>query len=155
MWVLINAYYNEAYGEKDEWKRVLHFGRDFGKVFGELDKIDVEVLVNPECVGGGMLTEPPNRYVKKASEVLRRKLGIADNCEKCRTSKKRRCRDIQPENYDFQNFEALMRILYQIRCNLFHGEKLDRDVNQQRRNHELVIRGDTILRRVLEEVARK
>ena len=154
MWVLINAYYNEVYKEGEEWKRVLHFGRDFGNIFGNLDRTNLGVFVVPECIGKGELAEPPNQYVKKASEVLKRKLGIIYNCEKCRGDKKQHCQNIPLDNHNFQDFEALMRILYQIRCNLFHGAKLAQNEYQKRRNQELVTQGNIVLKNILKEVAK-
>jgi len=154
MWVLLNAYYNEAYNERDEWARVLHFGRDFNNVFSNLDGMNLSVFVVPECIGEGELAEKPNPYVKKASEVLKSKLGVSYNCEKCRGDKKQNCQNIRPGDYNFQDFEALMRILYQIRCNLFHGAKLDQNEYQSARNQKLVTQGNIVLRTILEEVAK-
>ncbi|MCK5291415.1 MAG: hypothetical protein KAR39_05325 [Thermoplasmata archaeon] len=148
-------YYNESYRENHdpEIDKVLQFGRDHGNVFGRLDRTDLKAFIVPECVGEGGLTEPPNKYVKKASEVLRGELGIAYDCEKCRSDKKERCKGIQPANHDFQDFESLIRILYQIRCNLFHGEKLDPNEWQKKRNQKLVRKGNIALKIILEEVA--
>lgn len=57
-------------------------------------------------------------------------------------------------NYNFQDFEALMRILYQIRSNLFHGDKLAQNGYQNQRNQELVTQGNIVLRTILKEVAK-
>lgn len=154
MWVLINAYYNEVYNEEYEWERVLHFGRDFGNILGNLNWDDLRVFVVPECIGKGELDKPPNPYVKKASEVLKGKLGITYNCEECREDKKQNCQNIPLGNYNFQDFEALMRILYQIRSNLFHGDKLAQNGYQNQRNQELVTQGNIVLRTILKEVAK-
>lgn len=154
MWVLLNAYYNEVYNEEHEWERVLHFGRDFNTIFSNLGRTILSVFVVPACIGEGELAEKPNPYVKKASEVLKSKLGVIYNCEECRRDKKLNCQDIRPGDYNFQDFEALMRILYQIRCNLFHGAKLDQNEHQNLRNQNLVTQGNIVLRTILEEVAK-
>lgn len=155
MWVLLNAYYNEKYTEREELKRVLHFGRDFEFIFVSLDGEILKGFIVPECIGNGKLTEPPDEYVKNASEFLKNILRVTYNCERCRDNKKIRCnQNVIAANYGFQNFEALIRILYQIRCNLFHGDKLDDEECQQLRNDEIITKGNNILRTVLEEIAR-
>lgn len=55
-------------------------------------------------------------------------------------------------NHRFQDFEALIRVLYQIRCNLFHGDKLDGNELQRSRNRELITNGNIILQKILEEI---
>jgi len=46
--------------------------------------------------------------------------------------------------------EALMRILYQIRCNLFHGDKIEyKNGEQADRNKFLVNIGNKMLEKVL------
>ncbi len=47
-----------------------------------------------------------------------------------------------------------MRILYQIRCNLFHGAKLAQNGYQKRRNQELVTQGTIALKNILKGVAK-
>jgi len=152
MWVLLNAYYNENYTEAEERDRVLHFGKDFDYIFNILDTQVLRFFIAPECVGEGKHSAPPNEYIKKASEVLKNRSGISYNCENCRSDKKRSCQNIMIADYRFQDFEALIRILYQIRCNLFHGDKLDGNELQRSRNRELITNGNIILQKILEEI---
>ena len=51
--------------------------------------------------------------------------------------------------YNFGSMEALIRILYQVRCNLFHGDKTEREEFQMGRNQLLVKIGDHITAAIL------
>ena len=59
-WALLNLYYNETSGERQEVDRVLEFGRKHEGLFNQLKNEAVE-LVSMECVGRGPGTEPPDR----------------------------------------------------------------------------------------------
>jgi hypothetical protein len=159
MWVIINACYNEWYTvgdeRRNEWRRVLHFGRDFNGAFRNLPIEHIKKFVIPECIGEGKLSEPPSKYVREASQTLKEKLGLRYECELCRPEKKSRCANDNIISYPFVEFEALMKILYQVRCNLFHGDKLESDEYQEERNKDLIKSGNIVLRDILNEVCRR
>jgi hypothetical protein len=143
-WTLLNLYYNEVSGEKHEVDRVLEFGRKHESLFNKLKNEAVE-LVGMECVGRGPSTEPPDSCVKTATLQLREKLGINANvCDTCRSDKRQKCQNVKTVEYEFGCMEALIRILYQVRCNLFHGDKTEREQFQMGRNQLLVQIGDRI-----------
>ena len=109
-------------------------------------------IVGTECVGKGKLTAPPDAFVKEATLHLRNTLTIDSDkiCNKCRTAKKTACQQIALKNYPFSDMEALIRILYQIRCNLYHGDKTEvRDEFQMARDRELARIGSYIIERLL------
>lgn len=108
-------------------------------------------MVKTECVGKGSLTETPSSWVKTATLQLRRKLGInvESVCTTCRKEKRQECCEVKTEKSEFGSMEALMGILYQIRCNLFHGDKTEREEFQMERNKSLVRIGNRILTIIL------
>jgi len=153
-WTLLNLYYDALSKEEKETKRILEFGRKNENLFSSV-KIDAEELVMTECVGRGKGPVPPNSWVKTATLQLREALDIdgLHVCAKCRVVKKNECKSIKLEQYNFGNMEALMRILYQVRCNLFHGKKTEHtDGDQVARNRFLVNIGNGVLGEVLHSI---
>jgi hypothetical protein len=150
-WTLLNLFYNELSQERSEMQRVLEFGRKYENLF-DLVKNAASDLMREECVGDGKNDQAPSSPIKIASLKLRTTLGIKqyDVCVKCRSSKRRACLTIRTKPYGYGNFEALMTILYQIRCNLFHGDKTEyRNGFQAQRNILLVSIGNRILEQTL------
>ena len=154
-WTLLNLFYNEISNEQYEVDRVLEFGRNYGNLLDDHMLRYAAHLVQDECVGKGKGEAPPNSWVKTASMQLREYLNLDKNaiCSQCRKNKRTKCQQIQLENYDFGIFEALMRIIYQVRCNLFHGDKSEYKGYQGRRNEKLVTASNMILERVLEKIS--
>jgi len=156
-WTLLNLYYNAFSQSDEEMKKVLEFGREYDNAFNSV-KEEVANLVRTECVGDGKYEAPPNSWVKTASLLLRKRLGINQQsiCSVCREHKRRMCDNVNLESYNFGNMEALMRILYQIRCNLFHGDKTEyRDGEEAERNKMLVSLGNQVLEIVLKSIMQK
>ena len=154
-WTLLNLFYNELSNEPREVNRVLVFGRKNEELLDDWILKHTARLVQHECVGDGIGEAPPSSWVKTASMRLREYLNLDKEaiCTKCRRGKRTKCQGIQLENYRFGPFEALMRIVYQIRCNLFHGNKSEYQNNQGRRNRDLVIASNAILEAVLEKIS--
>lgn len=153
-WTLLNLYYNELSKEKAEVKRVLKFGREYERLFDGV-KTETRDLIKTECVGEGEGPVPPNRWVKTASSQLRKSLKVDESsiCAECRTSKRKKCKTIKLKTHNFKRMEALMRILYQVRCNLFHGDKTEHtDGEQARRNRLLVKVGNNVLEKILRSI---
>ncbi len=157
-WALLNSYYN-TYSDTyfpnlgGDRKRVLNFGRKFSFIFAKIEENKIKVLIEPECVGKGKNGSKPDKYVKEATNQLRVKLSLSDGCANCSPEKKIRCDNLPDVTYSFDPFEALMRIIYQIRCNLFHGDKLVFEGNQYERNLKLIKTSNLILVRVLDEIS--
>ena len=160
-WTLLNQCYNEISDELSETGRVLEFGRKNEKLINQPRSSTRAILasairlVQDECVGDGRGESPPNSWVKTASMQLREKMNIdiATICKRCRRNKYLECQNIQLENYKFSPFEALSRIVYQVRCNLFHGDKSEYKGEQGRRNKDLVVASNIILDNVLKEIS--
>lgn len=97
---------------------------------------------------------PPDSWVKTATIFLRKKLfNIPYECDDiCRENKQCFCTQITEENYQFTELEALLRIIYQIRCNLFHGDKLEYSGFQEIRNRELVNLSNQIIKIILNRI---
>jgi len=149
-WILLNLYYNEISRKRKEIYRVLDFGRRHENLFDRV-KDDAVELAKIECVGEGLGVSPPNRWVKTATLQLRKKLrmDIKSACVACRSEKRQRCLGVKAEKYEFGRMEALMRILYQIRCNLFHGGKTEHEEFHLERNKILIRTGNHILENIL------
>lgn len=128
---------------------------DFGKKNESLWSQDIEdytkTLVSRECVGKGKNDALPDEFVRTATLHLRRELNIiVDVCSNCR--KINTCDRREISNANFHKLDATMRILYQIRCNLFHGDKPELDGYQGDRNKELVGIGDKILTNIFQSL---
>lgn len=153
-WTLFNLFYNELSKEEEEVFRVLDFGRKHEKLFPRI-KENMIALIRTECVGEGREDSPPNEWVKTASLKLRRVLHVNPRsiCTKCRNKKRQECQQVKIRPYKFGEMEAAMRILYQIRCNLFHGDKTEHTNGEQaKRNWFLVEASDKIIERILHSI---
>lgn len=124
-------------------------------------------LISLECVGGDKVPPfpilAPQSEVKSATLYLREKLGLhpAPNplrCSfhACRAEKKQVCDPVacnraKIDEWRGREMAALFRIVYQVRCNLVHGEKqLSREGFQASRDRKLVQVPDEIMDQVLE-----
>jgi len=155
LWTLLNLYYNQSSQKDHELDRVLDFGRQNEKLFPFLKELTARMIVT-ECVGNGKEIQPPNSFVKTATLHLRGVLGIDTKpiCENCRQAKRQHCEKIACETYVYGNMEAVARILYQIRCNLFHGDKTEYlDGFQAQRNRFLVKIGSEIVKQILSSIS--
>ena len=154
-WTLLNLYYNAKYSDlREEYKKILKFGVCFKFLFNKLkDKEEnIKILIKDECIGNGRSTSVPSDHVKTATIQLREKLGIANGCENCREIKRRECQKIALTDHIYEPFEAILRVIYQIRCNLFHGNKLVLEGDQFERDRKLINAGNSILEIVLEQL---
>jgi hypothetical protein len=164
-WMAFNSAYNELAKGGDKQK-VLKMGDLLQDKWNEIAAMAGE-LVSLECVGGekipGMGMLAPQAEVKSATLYLREILGLAVypdpvSCHflVCRTEKREVCDQIACTAADINSwkgkeFRALLRIIYQVRCNLVHGEKrLSGENFQANRDRELVRLSDEILGRILE-----
>lgn len=112
-------------------------------------------LVELECVGSDPLPHEgllqPTKEIKSATLYLRDYFGIPINltsCDHhyCRPEKKNICNPIiisgnELNQWQNKEFKALLMIVYQIRCNIIHGDKRFlphyREYNQYRRDVNL------------------
>lgn len=154
-WTLFNLFYNEFSEESEEVFGVLDFGKKHESLFPNIEETAFS-LVQTECVGEGRGDNPPNEWVKTASLQLRQALHMDTKriCASCRSRKRQECQKVQTKSYKFGKLEATLRILYQIRCNLFHGDKTEHTNGEQaERNWFLVRVADEILKSILWSVA--
>ncbi len=152
-WTLINPLYNACSTKKDcEPRRITDFGEKNENLWDPAIEDYTKMLVRLECVGEGKNDLLPNEYVRTATLHLRRELHITDDvCSDCR--KKNTCDCSEMLNANFHKLDATIRILYQIRCNLFHGDKPELEGNQGERNKKLIKIGDRILTDILQNLA--
>lgn len=151
-WSLINPLYNACSRYEKEVCRVI----DFGKKIENLWNVNIESLskklVALECVGVGKNGAQPNKYVRLATLYLRKEFQLNSNiCSNCK--KKEYCKPDGINN--FRKLDAIMRILYQIRCNLFHGDKPELMESQGERNKKLLRIGNDILTNILQQLTQK
>ena len=132
-WIAFNRAFNELRRDPEEIARVLGIGDDLSDRWKEIIP-QSQRLVLLECIGGDAVPQEtllrPNRAVKSATTYLRQKMmikpGYPECMQKprfCRESKTAMCRSVGIEPWQRSEMAAVMRILYQVRCNLFHGEK--------------------------------
>jgi hypothetical protein len=151
-WSLINPLYNACSRERREPCRVIDFGEKNESLWSQGIEDYTKTLVSCECVGNGKNDALPDEFVRTATLHLRRELNIiVDVCSNC--SKTNTCDRSEISNPNFHKLDATMRILYQIRCNLFHGDKPELDGEQGDRNKELVGIGDKILTNIFQSLA--
>jgi hypothetical protein len=131
-WIAFNRAYNELRFDEEETYRVMGIGDDLRIHWKDITG-EARQLVSLECIGGERIPNHsllrPNRWVKSATLFLRNRLSItpgyphcANDPAFCRTNKVAICRPIGVEPWERSEMAALLRLVYQIRCNLFHGE---------------------------------
>ena len=151
-WSLINPLYNACSRNEKEVCRVIEFGKKFGNLWNDKIESLTSELVALECVGVGRNGAQPNKYVRLATLYLRKEFQLNSNiCSNCK--KKDYCE--RDGNNNFHKLDAIMRILYQIRCNLFHGDKPELIGSQGVRNKKLVCIGNKIITNILHQLVQK
>ncbi|KKL60189.1 hypothetical protein LCGC14_2207800 [marine sediment metagenome] len=151
-WSLINPLYNAWSRNKKEVCRVIDFGKKIRHLWNNNIESFSKKLVALDCVGKGRNSAQPNKYVRLATLYLRKEFQLNSNiCSNCK--KKDYCK--QDGKNNFHKLDAIMRILYQIRCNLFHGDKPELMGSQGERNKELVYIGNEILSNILQQLTQK
>jgi hypothetical protein len=131
-WIAFNRAFNELRGDADETQRVLGMGDDLRDHWREIIP-QTRQLVLLECVGADEVPHQallrPNRAVKSATLFLRERMLIRPGypeCLKARVCRDRKvslCRAVDVDPWEHSELAAVLRIIYQMRCNLFHGEK--------------------------------
>ncbi len=157
-WLAFNRAYNEiAPASTKEYERVLAVGDALDGRWDEFSDL-ASGLTSLECIGSerndGQGLWVPNRWVKSATMYLRAHstVEVGENvCTGCR--KREECRDVVCEEWVRSPMAALMRLVYQVRCNLIHGDKrLVGHGFQTDRDEDLVSISTVILRRVLQRI---
>jgi hypothetical protein len=158
-WIAFNRAFNELRNDSEETARVLGVGDDLSSRWREIIP-QSRRLVQLECIGSDAVQQEallrPNRVVKSATIYLRQKLMIRpaypecmQNAKLCRESKTAMCRSVGIEPWNRSEMAAVMRIIYQLRCNLFHGEKRLALLNvQTNKDLELIAIANDILNAV-------
>ncbi len=132
-WIAFNRVYNELRRDEQETQRVLGVGDDLMAYWPEITPLAAELL-HLECIGSDIVPRRsllrPNRWVKSASIFLRRQMQLQPAypfcCVDrlfCRRGKYSMCREVEVMEWDRTEMAALLRLVYQVRCNLFHGDK--------------------------------
>jgi len=155
-WLAYNRTYNETETGQD-WEKAIALADRFNHRWTEVEDL-VRELVSMECIGGERVpgTEflKPFNWVKSATHYLRKQLELEThidpiNCQffGCvRAEKKNLCNQVATEPWNRGNMAALMRLVYQVRCSLVHGEKrLGRPDYQTKRDQDLVELSDEIM----------
>ena len=163
-WSLLNLYYHSLDSNLKDKASVLKFGRDKNTLMWESVREYANKLVLLECIGNGEGASKPQNEVINATLCLRNFFGITPTsvCPTCRkrlTCSKTIVSSGNAKRFDIE-FEALMRIVYQIRNNLFHGNKFalksdegiliaGDDPEQAERNKKLICISNDILKQIL------
>jgi hypothetical protein len=155
-WILFNSYYSKyKAGDKNG---VIKFAKEHGDIIWKIGSLagPAREIAEVECVGDGKGESPPHKEVKSATIFLRTLLGIEHNricSEACREAKRKKCSNLRFAAWADNPASALLRIVYQIRCNLFHGDKLEYDGLEARRNMSLVSCSSGVLNKLLEYIS--
>jgi hypothetical protein len=162
-WMAFNRAYNELEDKSGDWKKVAAVAENHKERWLELIDLATE-LVSIECIGSepirGSDLVAPKPIVKAATLFLRENLGLVANVDTtncafsgCERDEKRRICNLVAINQPWNQSEltALLRLVYQVRCNLMHGEKRIRnnDQYQTNRDRELIRISSQILDHVL------
>jgi len=149
-WSLFNSYYGLSLPKGGDCDKVLSFGRQHNSLWNDVIEANARRLVALECVGDRKGESPPSSHVKAATNQLRDLLDVRKEqiCSRCRLTKRDQCSRVEEEG-KFERLEALLRIIYQIRCNLIHGDKTELTGEQGERNKELVRVTNPIIKEVL------
>jgi len=149
-WMLFNSFCNKyQVGDK---LGVIAFAQEHGANLWNIQAIQAVAnkLATAECVGNGANDAPPHSEVKYSQELLQQTVGIDHQkiCQNvCRVNKRTTCLSISSKDFfpPVTPPMALYRIIYQIRCNLFHGDKVDLDAFQMDRDDFLVSCGTELM----------
>jgi len=161
-WSTLNRIYNENRSEWSETQQVVSFGNQIDELWEAVAPLAKE-LVSLECIGGekdpsGILR--PKQEVKSATLYLREFFHIdngidVNNCNfhACRPEKRTVCNPVVANPWERSKMGALLRLIYQVRCNLVHGDKRFMVHGFQRnRDHELVHLSYEIIKIILREI---
>ncbi len=132
-WIAFNRAYNELRNDEEESNRVLGVGDELKQHWPEIIA-PATALVRLECIGAERIPRQtllrPTRWVKSATLFLRHQLKIIPSypdCARdpsfCRENKVAICQPVGIDPWGRSEMAALLRLVYQVRCNLFHGEK--------------------------------
>lgn len=161
-WMAFNRAYNElGLASNTDREKVLEYARGQEDMWDALSDF-ARNLVSLECIGservaGNELLQP-HRYVKSATFYLREQLGL-DKCplKVCRPPKKQTlCASVPEVPWTGRKVAALLRLVYQVRCNLVHGDKMLMGRNPQtNRDYKLVRISEDVLDIVLASLLEK
>ncbi len=156
-WLAYNRTYNETETVNGDRNKAIALAEKFNHHWNDVEDLASE-LVSLECIGGervpGMELLKPINWVKSATHYLREQLGLDThidpvNCQfvGCvRSEKQDLCNQVSFQLWNKNSMAALMRLVYQVRCSLVHGEKrLGRPDFQTNRDWELVRISDEIM----------
>jgi len=171
-WIAFNRAYNEISKKKYEWAKVEAIGdilQDYWKE-GEIKRLAAQ-LVNLECIGGERFEDQrllkPKVYVKAATLHLRSQFfeeADPSHCvfHECREEKQELCNQVtftnqkNPDKYRHREVAALLCLVYQVRCNLVHGEKrIGQEDIQTNRDSDLIEFSTYILDRIIRLMLKK
>lgn len=161
-WMAFNRAYNETETARQDWEKVSSFAEKNQAHWTELTDLATQ-LVSIECIGSERVEDSdlvaPNKHVKSATHFLRKQLGIDTEiapthcvfagCE--RAEKRMICDQVEPYAWEKGELVALLRLVYQVRCNLIHGEKrlMNNNEFQTNRDRQLIRISSEILDHVL------
>ena len=161
-WMTFNRIYNENNSDRNEASRVISVGDQLEGIWDKVSDL-ARQLVSLECIGGekdpsGILK--PRSEVKSATLYLREYFHVDDgpdihNChfQACRPEKRAVCNPVAAGPWSRSKMGALLRLVYQVRCNLVHGDKrLMARGFQGERDHRLVELSYEILKIILREI---
>lgn len=161
-WMTFNRIYNENNSDRNEASRVISVGDKLEEIWDKVSDL-ARQLVSLECIGGerdpsGILKPKPE--VKSATIYLREYFHIDDGIDSndchfhaCRPEKRAVCNPVASDPWGHSRMGALLRLVYQVRCNLVHGDKrLMASGFQRERDHRLVELSYEILKIILREI---
>ena len=159
-WIAFNRAYSDLEQGQD-YEKVLRIGDRLKDHWDEVSDL-ARHLVSLECIGGerdkGSELLKPSKWVKSATLFLREQLDLrppgdprACAFAACRLEKRRLCDEVESVQWDRREMAALLRLVYQVRCNLVHGDKrlVGQDI-QTNRDRRLVQISTRTLDHVLE-----
>jgi hypothetical protein len=145
-WMAFNRAYNDLGldSKKRDRVKVLEYAKTQEDMWPEVSDL-ARSLVSLECIGGSVKKSERNLlktscYVKGATLYLREQLELG-GCPiaECRPEKQNLCANVQEKPWTEGKVAALLRLVYQVRCNLVHGDKMLIDQGQQtNRDRDLV-----------------
>lgn len=157
-WELINIASEEFEG-REKIRKIEAVGDTLQGMWDENLRILTQKLVSLECVEDKE-TEKPIWYVIRATQYLRATVNMNSQqiCQKCPVPTRSECKEKQAyKTYRPSDLEikSLFIIIYQIRRNLFHGNKkefLPHEGSEASRNWELVRVSNDILNYIISNV---
>jgi len=139
----LDSYWKEKYGDANQIDKFCDEYEKFYWECAEVREVARKLSFYPP-VGSSSYNIEPTPQIQRATYYLKHKSNLVEG-----GFPKNEAEEALASQWKKSSFNALLTIVKQIRDNLFHGQKMDLEENQYKRNKELVTMGANLTTVVL------